>query len=391
MNKKPSTDNSSEKIHIDMKIAIAIIVTLALFFVSVIGMFVSMAIDNADSGSGYIAGGDGGGGGGGKNTQAVAADKTEKTKTDISLPSATGTGNFRYNSDAATVDISADTDIKSAAAILVDITDGRAVAQKNADTKIYPASMTKVMTLLVACENAKDPTTLLTVTKEMVEKYAKPENKGASIAFEWQEGNQITVEDALYLIIYKSDTYACWLLAEHIAGSEEAFVKMMNDKAKSLGLTGTNFTNCTGLYNTNHYTTCREMAAIMAAVMNNPTATAVITKYSEYTVDLYLNGEKTEESMFCDWYTARLEKYRWGAAAAYYAGNGSDIKIVGGKTGWETIPTSCFVTTAIDDISGRKYICVQVGRTDSAQESINSKTSTDDTRLIYQKYAKEKE
>ena len=393
MNKKTPDNRSSEKIHVDRKIAIAIIVTFALFFVCAVSMFVCIAIDNADSGSGYVAsGGDGGGKSQGKDTTPVYADAKEGTKTGISLPCATASGTYLYPSDSNTADISTDTEIISGAAVLIDITDNRTVAGKNADVKIYPASMTKVMTLLVACENAKDPNALLTVTKEMTEKYAKPENEGASIAFEWQEGNQVTVEDALHMVIYKSDTYACWLLADYVAGSEAAFVKMMNDKASQMGLTATNFTNCTGLYNANHYTTCREMAAIMAAVTGNEAATAVITRTSMYTANLYKDGQKTEDTvdMWSDWYTGRLEEYRWGNAAAYYAGNGSDIKIIGGKTGWETIPTSCFVTTAFDDVSGRKYVCVQVGRTSDTQDKITNKVSTDDTRLIYQKYAKEK-
>ena len=95
--------------------------------------------------------------------------------------------------------------------------------------------------------------------------------------------------------------------------------------------------------------------------------------------------------MWSGWYTGRLEKYRWGAAGAPWAGNGSDIKIISGKTGYEDIPTACFVTAATDTETGRNYVCVQVGRIDSNQGKIDSKISTDDTRLMYQKYAVEKE
>lgn len=377
--------------NISIKLAVTIIVTFALLFVCIAGMTVSLIVDNTDDNSGYVAGGDGGGKS--KGTQAVQASSTSEpgAKTGIVLPCATANGTYLTASDGSTADISTDTDIKSGAAVLVDITDNKTVAVKNADVQIYPASMTKVMTLLVACENAKDPNALLTVTAAMVSKYNTSENEGASVAFTWAEGNQVTVEDALHMVIYKSDTYACWLLADYVAGSEEAFVALMNNKAKSLGLTSTNFTNCTGLYNKNHYTTCREMAAIMAAVMNNETATKVITKKDMYTADLYADGKKTENTvdMWSDWYTGRLETYKWGAAAAHYAGNGSDIMIIGGKTGWETVPTSCFVTAGYDDVTGRKYVCVQVGRTNDTQASVNTKTSTDDTRVIYQKYAKE--
>ncbi len=387
MNKKKS--NSKEEIHIDGRMAIAIIVTFALLLGCLTTMFVGLAMD-ASSGPH----GEGVGGGGGNSISAGANGMGENmgaptSGKKLTLPSVTAEGNFLYSLDgAASID-----NITSAAAVLIDITDGKAVAGKNADVKIYPASMTKVMTLLVACERAKDPAALLTVTKEMTDKYATSENTDASIAHPWKEGNQITVEDALHLVIYESDTYACWLLAEHIAGSEAAFVSLMNEKARAMGLTSTNFTNCTGLFNVDHYTTCREMAAIMAAVMNNPAAYEVITSTEQYFVDVYASGQKTEESvpMWAAWYTGRLEKYRWGKAAAYYAGNGSDIKIISGKTGYEDLPSYCFVTSAIDDVTGRKYVCVQVGRTTKDQTETSPKISTDDTRLIYQKYAKEAE
>lgn len=318
------------------------------------------------------------------NTPPVS---TPSTKTGISLPSATKSGTYVYNAATAT-DISGDTGIESAAAALIDVTNGKAVATKNGSTRIYPASMTKVMTLLVACENAKDPMALLTVTDAMIEKYKLYDNP--STAHTWQAGYQVTVEDALYMVIYKSDTYACWLLAEHVAGSEEAFVQMMNERAAALGCIDTNFKNCTGLFNENHYTTCFDMAAIMAAAMNNTAATKVLTSSQQYTADIYIEGTKNPNlavPMWSGWYTGRLEAYRWGSAAAKYAGNGSDIELIGGKTGYETIPTNCFVTAGRNDVTGTLFVCVQVGRISSDTPTVSSKVSTDDTREIYQRYA----
>lgn len=380
-------------IHITKTMKIILISTLIAFSVCLVSLGASVVVELVNNGSEVI---ELGGLGGGKpiNQQpSIPAGNTLSeagAKTGINLPCATQSSTYLGAVDDKTKDISSDTDIKSAAIALVDITDNRAVAGKNMDTKIYPASMTKVMTLLVACENAKDPNALLTVTQDMMTKYTSGSNAGGSTAFAWKAGYQVTVEDALHLVIYKSDTFACWLLADYIAGSEAGFVSLMNQKADAMGLGATNFTNCTGLYNENHYTTAREMAAIMAAVMNNETAMAVITKTEMYTVDIYEGGEQSQtEDMWSDWYTGRLEAYRWGAAGAPWAGSGSDIKIVSGKTGWETIPTSCFVTSAYDDVTGRKYVCVQVGRIDKNQTSISSKVSTDDTRLTYQKYAVE--
>ncbi len=391
-------DTNNQQIYINGKAAIAVLVTLALLVLCLVPMFVGIVMDARDGGAPAPSGGGNGGAVAANKDEGTGNNSTAKTgaKTGISLPSGTNTGTFLCQNDGNTGDISSNTSVKSAAMILIDITDGVAVAAKNADVRIYPASMTKIMTLLVACENAKNPNELLTVTEEMVAEYAKhcdgSSKEGPSVAFTWKAGNQVTVEDALYLIMYESDTYACWLLADYIAGGEEKFVEMMNAKAKGMGLNSTNFTNCTGLYNDNHYTTCREMAAIMAAVMNNSAATSVITKKDYYAVDLYENGEKTEEKgMWSGWYTGRLESNRLQGVAAKYVGGGSDIEIVAGKTGYETVPTNCFVTAAENDTTGRRYVCVQVGRTDKNKASVTAKESTNDTRTVYQVYDKDKE
>lgn len=392
-----------DKFKIDMGMVVAIIVTLAILFTSGVAMgacFVAegVAAIGAYNGGSSGGGSSGGGGSGGSslgsnnnaNKQPANSNSQPGTKTGIVLPCATPAGSYLSAVNENTKDISSDTEIKSGAAVLVDTTGNVVVASKNADTKIYPASMTKVMTLLVACENAKDPNALLTVTKEIVDEYNKPVNKGASVAKTWLEGDQVTVEDALALVIYESDTVACWLLAEYIAGGESQFVQMMNSKASSMGLTKTNFINCTGLFGENHYTTCREMAAIMAAAMSNESAKTVLTSKSLYTVDIYNNAVKASDiSMWSAWYTGRLESNKLNGVAPHYVGGGSDIMIVAGKTGYETIPTNCFVTAGENDITGRKYVCVQVGRTDEISEKISTNQSTNDTRNIYRKYALE--
>ena len=315
--------------------------------------------------------------------QSKPSTSTIKKKTDITLPCVTKSIPS-YSLANASV-ISDSHGIESTAGALIDVTNGRAVAAKNGGEKVYPASMTKVMTLLVACEKATDPTALLTVTEEMAARYKSfctPGESGPSIATGWEVGNQITVEDALYAVIYKSDTYACWLLAEHIAGSEAAFVQLMNDRVASLGLSATtHFENSTGLYHDNHYTTCIDMATIMAAAMNNATAKTVLTAKDRYVVDVYVAGKPSSSvEMWSGWYTGRLEKYPYGKAAPYYAGNGSDIRLIAGKTGYETIPKYCFVTAGQNDVTGTLFVCVQVGGS-------SAKASTDDSREIYQQFA----
>ena len=115
---------------------------------------------------------------------------------------------------------SIDTDkVKSQHSILVDLSTYESVAEKSADAKIYPASMTKVMTLVVACERVTNLDKKLTVTEEMAT-FAK-ENEGSGVGL--KIGESYSVKDLLYLISYQSDTIASILVAEHIAGSPEAF------------------------------------------------------------------------------------------------------------------------------------------------------------------------
>lgn len=403
---KGAPKKKDEVININLYAALVVAITFVLLLAAVITLCVCLAV-NSGSDEG-IGNGGGGGGGGVKQPVStsdlpVASMGSTGAKTGIVLPCATKAGTYLSASGSAT-DISTDTNIKSGAAVLVDVTNNTTVASKYADTKIYPASMTKVMTLLVACENAQNPNTLLTLTKDMVNKYSKidddSDDGGPSLAIEWKEGYQVTVEDALYMIIYKSDTYACWLVADYVAGNEENFVELMNKKASELGLSGTHFKNCTGLYDAEHYTTCREMAAIMAAAMNNETAKTVIGAFKQYFVDIYKNNEKTDIAggMWCSWYSSRLEKYPYissgGGRAIDYVGHGSDVKFIGGKTGYETIPQACFVTAGLDDKTNRMYVCVQVGRINEEQKSLTLKDSvsqsTNETRYIYYTYELDK-
>lgn len=123
------------------------------------------------------------------------------------------------------------------------------------------------------------------------------------------------------------------------------------------------------------------MATIMAAAMNNPVAQKVLTANSLYTVDFYENGKITSnDSLYSGWYTARLEKYPYGAAAAYYAGNGSDIRLIAGKTGSEDKAGYCFVTMGKNTATGTLFVCVQTN-------ALSPEESTQDSRKIYQDYA----
>ena len=127
----------------------------------------------------------------------------------------------------------------------------------------YPASITKVMTALVVLEHAslEDKVTFSHDAVYNVD-------RGSSNA-QIEEGDVLTVNDCLHALLLKSANEAANALAEHVAGSREAFAEMMNEKAKELGCTGTHFQNPSGLQDENHYTTARDMALIGMAAFQN--------------------------------------------------------------------------------------------------------------------------
>ncbi len=274
--------------------------------------------------------------------------------------------------------------ISSEAAIMVNMDSYTAIGTKNADTRIFPASMTKVMTLLVACENLDNLYAKITVTQEQVDY----KNKLGASGENFSAGETLTAKDLMYLIIYDSNSIACQAIAEYISGSEAEFVKLMNKKAKDIGLNSTNFVNSTGLHDENHYTTVREMAAIMAYALDNPTAKTIISSNTEYKVTVYSKDGKSvisSLSMYTDW--LRRLKPKNQEFMQYYHAVLNTCTIKGGKTGYEDIPTACYVTYA-EGKNGGTYICVVVGRISESGDSVSTEMSTADTKKIYNTYVK---
>ena len=269
-------------------------------------------------------------------------------------------------SDVATIDSTA---IKSQHSILVKLSTYQSIAEKSADVKIYPASMTKVMTLIIACENVTDVQKKLTVTEEIAKFASDNDGSGAGL----KVGESYSVEDLLYLISYQSDTIASMLIAEEIAGSEANFVKLMNDKVKALGLTSTNFTNCTGLYNDNNYTTCREMASIMAYALDNEKVYSCLSSYTGRSMTV---GDK-DCTFYSGWYS-----YRFDDNPRFSGG-----KIIAGKTGYTDESGYTLVSCAV--IDGERYINVIVTRTDkNSTVKVQEAPSAAEVKYIYENYSK---
>lgn len=149
------------------------------------------------------------------------------------------------------------------------------VAQKNIDERLYPASLTKIVTAMVTLENVKD---VSVKTKMSQAAYDASVGTGAQVAG-ITVGEELSVDTLLYLTMVHSACDACEVLAEFVGGTKDNFVKMMNDWVKKVGCNDTNFTNPSGLHDDNHYTTARDMSKITLAALKN----ANFVKYSTTT------------------------------------------------------------------------------------------------------------
>lgn len=231
------------------------------------------------------------------------------------------------------------TGIKSENGIFIDVKNHTVLSAKNADKHAFPASTTKIMTLLVAVENITD----YEQTFKMTYLITNPLHaEGATVAG-YISGEVLTVDDLLYGTVLPSGGDAAIGLAEMICGSEEEFVKLMNKKAKELGLKNTNFENCTGLYSKNHYTTAEDMAVILREAIKNEKCREVLSTY-QYTsskTKQHPSGLNMQSTLF-----------------KYIKGDEPDgVSIAGGKTGYVGQSGYCIASFGTDD-KGNDYICV---------------------------------
>ncbi len=241
-----------------------------------------------------------------------------------------------------------DTDFNAAAILLYEMNSGTMVYAKNIDGLRYPASLTKVMTCLLALEmgNLEDSVTV----SEGALKGLHPNGSSAKLI----AGEIFTLEQLLYCLMIQSANDSAPVIAEHLAGSEEAFVELMNEKAKELGCTGTHFANTHGLHNDNHYTSARDMAKIFTAALE-------YEKFREiYATTQY---ELPPTNMNEEVRVLRTTNYLIGTnvTATYY-----DKRVIGGKTGFTTPAGRCVMFTAAND--ELRYLCVVMGAENTVTE-----------------------
>lgn len=176
-------------------------------------------------------------------------------------------------------------DIRAKAAVLMDASTGQVLYSFNENEKLYPASVTKIMPLLLFMEAVDNGKIALTDTVT-----TSPTAAGKGGSQIWlKEGEEMTVDELLRATAIASANDACTALGEHIAGSEAGFVKMMNDRAKELGMMNTNFVNCSGLDDdtTEHLTTAYDIALMSRELLKHER----IKTYTTVWMDSLRGGE----------------------------------------------------------------------------------------------------
>lgn len=245
---------------------------------------------------------------------------------------------FQYVEDAS-MDYLAGENMQSTNAILVNLDTGKIEGQVDYKARIIPASMTKVMTVLVAAEHVTSIKEKVPVPIEATDFAYR--NDCSSVGF--AEGEMVTIEDLFYGTILSSGGDAAATLAMYVAGDQETFVEMMNEKCKELGIDGTtHFTNTVGIHNENHYSTCYDMAVIMDAAMDNEFLRDVMSA-KKYTTSS--TTEHPDGISISNWFLRRIEDKDAGG------------EVVCAKTGYVVQSGNCGVSSFIS-ANGTHYICV---------------------------------
>ncbi len=241
-------------------------------------------------------------------------------------------------------------DIQVPAAVVIDFDTGRVLYDKNGDEKRKMASLTKIMTSILLVENCD--------MEEQIEVPKKAAQIGGSTVG-LKAGDIVTAKSLLYGMLLPSGNDCAYTVAIHLGGTIENFAKMMNDKAKVLGLTSTNFVNSHGLDNENHYTTAKEMAYLTRYALKNPYIDeAVKTKSITINFGSFTKTLNNTNSL--------LRTYE---------------KADGVKTGFTNGAERCLVSSATDN--DRRYICVLLGATTTKIRFNTSKLLLEETFKKY--------
>ena len=221
--------------------------------------------------------------------------------------------------------------VAAKAALLIDLNTGRAVYEQDADERVYPASLTKIMTCLLALENG-NLSDVVTVSASALDDL----DADSSVAG-LQVGEQMTLENLLYCMMVVSGNDACNVIAEHIAGSITDFVRMMNQRAYELGCLNTHFSNPHGLHDENHYTTARDLSIITQAALKSENFRQIVDTYE------YQLPDDNARQNIPKLKTTNMLIYRSMSNSLYYS------RAHGIKTGYTSQAGRCVISEATGD------------------------------------------
>lgn len=230
--------------------------------------------------------------------------------------------------------------VQPESAVVMEANSGAVLYEKNSHEQLYPASITKIMTTLLALENC-DLEEKVTFSHEAVYSIERD-----STHISRDVGEIMTMEQCLYAVMLGSANECAYAVAEHTGNGYENFIKMMNDKAAELGCTDTHFNNAHGLTDSEHYTSAYDMALISKAAMENETFRR-LTATKRYTIP-YTNKHPNEETYIVN-HHKMLTNYLGETAYLYKY-------CIGGKTGYTAAARNTLVTFAEKD--GMTLICV---------------------------------
>ena len=231
--------------------------------------------------------------------------------------------------------------IWSTCAVLMDERSGKVISQVSGEERMYPASMTKVMTAIVAIEALPGLQKQITLSGDDIDQLYKHDATQAG----FQLGEKVTALDLLYGVMLPSGAECCLALAQDISGSEAKFVEKMNEKAKKLGMDGTHFCDCTGLHDPEHYSPARDIAVLMRYAVHNPVfrKIAQAVRHTSQGTNLHPDG--------ITYYSSMLKNMPDPSVTGG--------EILGGKTGYTDVAGHCLASFA--RIKDREYILVTAG------------------------------
>ncbi len=275
--------------------------------------------------------------------------ETQPTEYDTSAAANVGNGNGGMLAYPARTDNTKHLDIDSSHGILINLKNNTVIAEKNGKERMYPASMTKIMTLIVAYENVENLDDTFTFDFDIVnDAYIA----GASVAG-FTTGETVPIRDLLYGTVLPSGADATSALAQYVAGDEVAFAALMNKKAEEIGMKNSHFVTASGLHDDDHYSTCEDMALALKYAIATPELREILSTYTYTTT-------KTPEHpdgimLFSTMYT-KMKGDEPG-----------EVYVQGGKTGYTPEAHNCLASFAArcesedSDITVPQFILVTGG------------------------------